>query len=341
MADAALDRNPVGTGPFVYDKAASREGLLRVYTPNPRYWNPAAQGLARLEIWEIPDDTARLNALKTGQVDVGIWLSSPQAAIIDRSPGLKLVRNAGGYTYQVIISDRAGTKVPAFADPRVRQAMNYAIDRQAFSRAVEFGLAVPAYQPYPPGLPLHDTALENRFAYDPAKARALLAEAGYAKGFEFTMPSIPIFASRLEAIAGFFRAVGITMHIQPVEPGTLARRSRSTDFTAPNLVWNTTWDAKNLPDYFTSEKGDFNPFHVAPTADLAELADQGLLETDPPKRLSIYRKMIQTVAGQSFIIYVTTTPLLFGVTEKSARNPTLAFRPGEDTPYFTGLKANQ
>ena len=84
---------------------------------------PDKIGLARYEVWEIPDDTARLNALKTGQIDAGNWLANPQSAIIDRTPGLKLIRNTGGLNYHVVISDREGTVVPAFADRNVRLAM--------------------------------------------------------------------------------------------------------------------------------------------------------------------------------------------------------------------------
>src|SRR5690606_27506289 len=90
MEDLALDRNPIGTGPYVYAKDASREGEVRVYVPNPTYWDKDKIGLSRYEVWEIPDDTARLNALKTGQIDAGNWLANPQSAIIDRTAGLKL-----------------------------------------------------------------------------------------------------------------------------------------------------------------------------------------------------------------------------------------------------------
>ena len=79
MADAATSRNPIGTGPYVHNKAESREGEVQVYTPNPTYWDKDKIGLARYEVWEMPDDTARLNALKTGQIDAGNWLANPQA----------------------------------------------------------------------------------------------------------------------------------------------------------------------------------------------------------------------------------------------------------------------
>jgi peptide/nickel transport system substrate-binding protein len=338
LEDPALDRNPVGTGPYLYDKAQSREGEVRVYTPNPNYWAPDEVGLERLEIWEMTDDTARLNALKTGQVDIGIWLTNPQSAIIDKTPGLKLIRNIGGNTYHIVISDREGAKVPAFADKRVRQAMNYAIDREAFSKAVDFGLSVPAYQPYPKGAWEHEPSLEGSYAYNPDKARELMKEAGYADGFSFDMPSIPIFQSRLEALAGFFKDIGITMNLVTVEPGTLARRSRTTDFPATNLVWNITLDPSYLTIRFIAQDGAFNPFKVKPSETLTKLGDEGMQSEDTDVRASIYRKMAEQLADESYLIFVTSNPVLFGVREEVTKNPTLKYRPGEDTIYFRGLR---
>ena len=340
MEDPALDRNPVGTGPYVYDKQQSREGEVRVYAPNPTYWDPGAQGLERYEVWEIPDDTARLNALKTGQIDGGIWLSNPQAAIIDRSADLKLIRNNGGLNYHLIILDREGATVPAFADKRVRQAMAYAIDRDAFNKAVQFGLSVPSYQPYAKGDWAYDPALEGSYKYDPDKARKLLAEAGYADGFTFTMPSIPVFQSRLEALAGFFKDVGITMNIQVVEPGTLARRGRTTDFPTTNFVWNTLNDPKLLADRYFNKNAAYNPFKASPSDALTKLAEEGLNSAEIDDRAPVYKKMAAELSDEAFLIFITSTPILFGVSEKTANNPTVQYRYGEDSIDLRGLKAN-
>lgn len=341
LDDPALDRNPVGTGPFVYDAAQSREGELRVYTPTPDYRDPDAQGLARIEISEVPDNTARLNALKTGQVDLAIFLSSPQAAIVDKTPGLKLLRQPGGTTYHLSILDRDGTKVPAFADIRVRQAMNYAINREAFSKAVEFGLSTPATQPYAAGLWEYDPTLEGKYAYDLDQAKALMKEAGYEDGFEFDMPSIPIFASRLEAVAGFLKELNITMNIQTVEPGTLARRSRTTDFPATNLVWNNAIDPKFVTTYYVAEDAVFNPFKITPDPKLIELSEAGLATADEAARAPIYHEMLQRLSEESYMIFITTTPILFGASEAVAGNETVQFRPGTDTPYFAGIRVGE
>lgn len=340
MEDPALDRNPVGTGPYVYDKDQSREGEVRVYVPNPTYWDKEKIVLARYEVWEIPDDTARLNALKTGQIDAGNWLANPQSAIIDRTPGLKLVRGSSGLNYHVIISDREGTVVPAFADKRVRQAMAHAIDREAFGKAIQFGLAEQSFQPYADGDWAYNPELEGVYAYDLDKARALLAEAGYADGFAFDMPSIPIYQSRLEAIAGFFREIGITMNIVPVEPGTLARRSRTTDFPATNLVWNTITDPKFVALRYIYEDASYNPFKPKPTPELLALAEEGLQSVEPDIRAPIYHEMAAQLAEEAFLIFVTNTPILIGVSEKTDSNATVVYRYGEDSINLRGLKAN-
>jgi len=340
MADPALDRNPVGTGPYVYNTKLSREGALAVYTLNKNYRDPSAQGLEKIEVYAIPEDTARLNALRTGQIDMGLFLSSPQAQMIDKTPGLKLVKKIGGSTYAVVILDKAGTQVPAFADKRVRQAMSYAIDRKAFADVIEYGLAVPSVQPFPKGHWGHNPALVGKFEYNPKKARALLAEAGYKDGFTFTMPTIPVFASRCEALAGFFGDVGITMKIEAVEPGTLARRSMTTDFPASNLLWGQLSDPLYLERYYTGEKAAINPFRVKPSPRLAELTKKGQATEDIEKRAPIYQEMFEIIADEAFLIYVTSSLNLTGSTEKMANNPTVKFAAGTNHPYWHGLRLN-
>jgi peptide/nickel transport system substrate-binding protein len=340
MADATIDRNPIGTGPYVHSKDLSREGEVQVYTPNPTYWDKDKIGLERYEVWEIPDDTARVNALKTGQIDAGNWLANPQSAIIDRSPDLKLIRNTGGLNYHVILSDREGTVIPAFTDINVRLAMAHSIDRAAFGKAVLFGLSEDSYQPYAKGNWAYNPALEGVYAYDVEKAKEYMAKSGYPDGFTFDMPSIPIYQSRLEALAGFFREIGITMNIVPVEPGTLARRSRTTDFPATNLVWNTNTDPKFVALRYIFEDAAYNPFKTKPSAELLSLAKAGLESVDTEVRGPIYQKMAAQLAEEAFLIFVANSPILIGVSNKTEANPTVVYRYGEDSINLRGLKAN-
>lgn len=341
MDDPTLGRSPVGTGPYIHSKAETREGEVQVYTPNPTYWDKDKIGLARYEVLEMPDDTARLNALKTAQIDAGNWLANPQAAIIDRSGDMKLVRNTGGLNYHVVISDREGTRVPAFADLNVRLAMAHAINRKAFGTAVQFGLAADSYQPYGKGNWSYNPALEGVYAYDLNKAKDLMAKSGFAKGFTFDMPSIPVYRSRLEALAGFFKEIGITMNIVPQEPGTLARVSRTTAYPATNLVWNTNTDPKFVALRYIFEDAAYNPFKAKPSPELLALAKQGLETSDPKTRAPIYQKMAEQLAKEAYLIFVANSPILMGVTKKTADNPTVVYRFGEDSINLRGLKSNR
>lgn len=341
MDDPALDRNPVGTGPYVHSRQESREGEVQVYTPNPTYWDRDQIGLARYEVWEIPDDTARLNALKTGQIDAGNWLANPQSAIIDRAPDLTLIRGSGGLNYHVIISDREGTVVPAFADRNVRLAMAHSIDRAAFGKAVLFGLADDSYQPYGKGNWAYDPALEGVYAYDLDKAKEYMATSAFPDGFAFDMPSIPIYQSRLEALAGFFNEIGITMNIVPVEPGTLARRSRTTDFPATNLVWTTNTDPKFVALRYIYEDAAYNPFKTRPSEELLSLSRAGLESVEIDVRAPIYHEMAARLAEEAFLIFVANSPILVGVSKATEANPTVTYRYGEDSINMRGLTANE
>lgn len=341
MADQAIGRNPIGTGPYVHSKTDSREGEVQVYTPNPTYWDKDKIGLARYEVLEMPDDTARLNALKTGQIDAGNWLANPQSAIIDRSPDLKLIRNTGGLNYHVIISDRDGTRIPAFADRNVRLAMAHAINRKAFATAVQFGLAEDSYQPYAKGNWAYNPQLEGVYAFDLKKAKELMAASGFPKGFAFDMPSIPIYRSRLEALAGFFKEIGITMNIVPQEPGTLARVSRTTNYPATNLVWNTNTDPKFVALRYVYEDAAYNPFKAKPSPELLALAKQGLESNDQAVRAPAYQKLAEQLAKDAYLIFVANAPILMGVSKKTADNPTVVYRFGEDSINLRGLKANK
>ena len=168
-----------------------------------------------------------------------------------------------------------------------------------------------------------------------------MAKSGFAKGFTFDMPSIPIYRSRLEALAGFFKEIGITMNIVPQEPGTLARVSRTTNYPATNLVFSTNSDPKFVAQAYVDEDAAYNPFKAKPSAELHALAKQGLESADIKVRGPIYQKLAEQLSKEAFLIYVSNTPILLGVSKKTADNPTVVYRYGEDSINLRGLKANK
>ncbi|MCB1343619.1 MAG: hypothetical protein KDK24_21635, partial [Pseudooceanicola sp.] len=132
----------------------------------------------------------------------------------------------------------------------------------------------------------------------------------------------------------------ITMNIVPVEPGTLARRSRTTDFPATNLVWNTITDPKFLALRYIYDNAAYNPFKAKPSDELLSLAKAGLESVEIADRAPVYQKLAARLAEEAFLIFVTNAPILIGVTDKTAANPTVVYRFGEDSINLRGLKAN-
>lgn len=166
-------RAPVGTGPF----KLKRWGEAKIeYEPNPLSWRPPK--IQALEILDLPESTARLQALLTGGTDVAIGMGPDERPTIEAAGGhLHKRRPIDVLTLTFVIG--AGHPVD---DVRVRRALNYAVDKDSIANVILQGMTRPATQGAIEGLLGYDPALKA-YPYDPAKARALLKEAGHEKGF--------------------------------------------------------------------------------------------------------------------------------------------------------------
>ncbi|RFA08136.1 hypothetical protein B7R54_02070 [Subtercola boreus] len=186
-AAGGLDTTPVGSGPYTLDKNATVASSTYTFTKTPGYWDPSLQVYDTIVLKPITDTTAMLNALISGQVDAA--LLTPKTA--DQAKGAGMTE----YTYPtdwqgLLIFDRDGSTVPALANVKVRQAIKYAIDKDALLAQVGKGLGTTTSQVFGKGTPAFDPALDSTYAYDPAKAKQLMADAGYAGGFSVTMPTV-------------------------------------------------------------------------------------------------------------------------------------------------------
>lgn len=249
--------NPVGSGPYVLDTAASVTGTTYVYTANPDYWNKDAVSYANLTINVIEDPTATLNAMKAGEAN-----------------GAKIVNNdtipeieASGWTIEsneldfqgLLLFDRDGTMAPELADVKVRQAINMAFDREALLEALQLGYGTVTEQVFPETSVGFDAALDETYAYDPEAAKELLADAGYPNGFTLNMMSTPAFQTTFDLVAQQLSDIGITVNY--TDPGT---GNFITDMLAPK--YPATWMAlEQNPDwqlinFMIAPNATFNPF---------------------------------------------------------------------------------
>ncbi|MBB1513336.1 peptide ABC transporter substrate-binding protein [Tessaracoccus sp. MC1627] len=212
--DAAdAQTTPVGSGPYILDGAATTIGSSYKLTANPDYWDPEIQHYDSILINYYSDASALLNALRDQQVDIAN-LNTP-SQIPDAE--------AAGYTINsipvnwkgLIIADRTGQVNEALGDVRVRQAINYALDREGLLQGLESGYGEPTTQIFGKGTEAYLPELEDAYPYDPEKAKALLAEAGYPDGVTIVSPQTGFVPpSEPELIAGVLAESGINIEYE-------------------------------------------------------------------------------------------------------------------------------
>jgi peptide/nickel transport system substrate-binding protein len=178
------------------------------------YWRKTPS-VKRLVFRSMPDETTRAAALKAGDVDIVYLLSGPVAQEIKRTPGLRLVAAMPPGVTFLDLPDQWDPKSP-WHDRRVRLAASYALDRNALNQAETLGMSRPTGGLVPRSLEFA-RAFEPP-AYDPARAKQLLAEAGYPSGFDAgEITPFPPFFSLGEAIANYLQAVGIRTRMRTME----------------------------------------------------------------------------------------------------------------------------
>jgi peptide/nickel transport system substrate-binding protein len=210
-ADAFRQR-PVGVGPYKF--VSHRPGIDVTLEANPGYWRHAPH-IKRLTMKSVPDSTTRLAMLKSGETDFALFLDGPEAEAVTKDPRLQLVDTRHASIFWIEFADQWDPKSP-WSDKRLRQAVNYALDRKGTSEAACLGYCPPAGVIVPRVM---DFALQvPPHPYDPQKAKQLLAEAGFPKGFDAgDFVAIPGFATVGEAALNNLNAVGIRMRMRPME----------------------------------------------------------------------------------------------------------------------------
>jgi peptide/nickel transport system substrate-binding protein len=178
---------PVGSGPYVLDPANTTTGSVYTFTKNEDYWNAANYPYKTLVIKVLTNDAAAVSALKTDQVDASLVGDASVAEV--KGSGLD-VQDFQGQTTRLIISDHLGKVIPALGDVRVRQAMNMVFDKAAMAQALYLGNAEPTAQVFRKGTDAYIDGLVDPYPYDVAKAQQLMADAGYADGFDLELPTM-------------------------------------------------------------------------------------------------------------------------------------------------------
>jgi len=212
VGDEGFKRAPIGAGPYKF--VAFNPGVELVLEANEQYWRKTPS-VKTLVFRAVPDSSTRLAMLKRGEADIAFTFRGVLAEEVRRTPGLTLKAVAAPVTEWLYFAEQWDPKSP-WSDRRVRLAANLAIDRQALNEAETLGLSRVTASIIPRGFDFAWPA--PLYEYDAARAKRLLAEAGYPNGFDAgTLFSDVLYAPVAETIANYFRLVGIRMVLKPIE----------------------------------------------------------------------------------------------------------------------------
>jgi peptide/nickel transport system substrate-binding protein len=216
VGEDGFRKAPIGAGPYKF--VSFQPGVEMVLEAFDGYWRKTPS-VKRLVFRSVPDESTRAAALKRGDIDVTYLLNGPIAADVRRTPGLTLTAMRTNGVLWVEFPEQWTAGSP-WADRRVRLAANLAIDRQAINEAEALGYSgptgniVPRHQEFALAIEPHP--------YDPKRAKALLAEAGYPNGFDAgDLTPFPPYNGMGEAIANYFGAVGIRTRLRTMERAAL------------------------------------------------------------------------------------------------------------------------
>ncbi|PYN52000.1 MAG: hypothetical protein DMD94_23850 [Candidatus Rokuibacteriota bacterium] len=288
VGDEGFKKAPVGAGPYRF--VSFTPGVELVMEAFDGYWRKAPS-VKRLVFKSVPEESTRLAMLKRGEADIAYSIRGALAEELQRTPGLTLKPTIPHGVQWVNFVDQWDPKSP-WADRRVRQAANHTLDRNALNQAETLGFSritasiVPhifesAWQP-----PL--------WSHDPAKAKKLLAEAGYPNGFnagDYTVDSS--YASVGEAIVNYLGAVGIIAKVRPLERAAFFTQYREKKLH--NLVQSGSGAAGNAAtriEAFVSAEGLYT---YGSYPDIEGLFREQAVERDPRRREATLVKLQQLV----------------------------------------------
>jgi peptide/nickel transport system substrate-binding protein len=313
----AFVAKPVGTGPFMMTEW-SRGTVMRLKR-NPNYWKKDAAGQAlpyldELEFPIIKDDATRLLKLKAGEIDGTELIPYARVAELKAEKNLRVELWPSTKTVLYIMNCRPtlkdGSKNP-LSDVRVRQALNYAINKQAIIQITTQGLGTPMKTYLSSATPLA-YGPSPLYSYDVAKAKALLKEAGHENGFEISVLSLAgnqDETTNATALQQMWAQVGVKLKIELVDLATRLARYKANDFSLRGYYWtDDIFDPSEATSYYVYSETN-QALHtglVVPRLNELFLASQK--EVDVAKRTEMYKEIQITYNDLAPIIYLYEVP---------------------------------
>ena len=306
----AADGDSQGAGPYELDPSNTVAGDHYTFTARDHYFDTARQHYLLIVIRVIAFQQASLNALKTKQVDV-VTSGDPTVASQVEAAGMHVA--AVPFVFQGLnLLDRDGTVSTPLGDVRVRQAINYAIDRNAVSKAVLGRYGVPTTETVVEGGDGYSDKAADSYPYDVRKAKKLLAEAGYADGFTLKVTSIQFAGidTMAQAIKGQLAKVGITLDLTArTDVAAYIQDMTGGQFPAAAVGYGAQPMFLEGPGLFLPSAPVFNGFHTDDPR-VAELYTQAAA-ADPETRADLDRQLQEYLVENAWFAPVAFSPVLY------------------------------
>jgi peptide/nickel transport system substrate-binding protein len=328
VGDEGFKKHPIGLGPYKFvSHTPGVEVILEAYEG---YWRGMPH-VKRLVMKGVPEGTTRLAMLKNGEADFAFSLDGPVAEEVKRDPRLTLEATRHASIFWIEFPEQWDAK-SVWADARVRQAVNYALDRQTINEAACLGYCPPAGVIVPRVM---DYALQAEpTPYDPGKAKQLLAEAGYPNGFDAgELAPIPPFFVAAEAVVNNLNAVGIRVRMRPMERAAFYAAWREKQLRGLVLTASgASGNAATRVETFIYSKG---AYAYGGYPDLDALFEQQARERDPSKREALLHRIQRLTIERAMFAPLMDFRQLIGVGPKVAEHainlmPVYAFPSWED-----------
>lgn len=314
-ADAKVfSEKPIGTGPYKF--VSWERGVRVVLEANQDYWGEAP-GIQRVVVRPIPEESTRLAALRAGEVDLVRDLLPEQ---IDQAPAVKAIP---GLEFPIV---RLNNKEGPLTDTRIRQAINYAVDKEAIAEALYGGYAVVAdgqiltegHFGYNPNV--------RAYEYNPDKARELLKEAGYdGTPIRFDGEAGRWLKDRelIEAIAAQLSDVGLQVDVQIHEWSNYLDLLFAQENQPPMIFVandNPLLDADRTFSGYYSCNGRVSSYC---NDRVTELIEEGRTETDADKRLKMYHEVVELSREDAAFLFLVNLENIYGLSKRLQWEPRL------------------
>ncbi len=307
---------PIGTGPFMLTDW--KKGSSMTLKKNPNYWgkgedNAALPYLDEINFQIIPDDNTRILKLQSGELDGAEFIPLSRVGELQKDPKLNMALFPSTEVDFVIMNNRPKRKDGSdnpLSNTKVRQALNYATDKDAIIKLVTFGLAKPMKTFMSSATPL--SAAQHGYVYNLEKAKKLMKDAGFEKGFETSTMIVAGNANQTataSALQQMWAQIGVKLNILSLESAANRAKYRANDFDMRISGWtDDISDPSEITGYFAIFK-NVESLHTGFQNDQVEgLFEQSQREPSKAKRAALYRSIQKIYFDAAPIIFLYEAP---------------------------------